>query len=252
MTTILRNTLGRLATLALGLSLLAPLAQAQTLLIDDFKLPSEPAVSTLSAVGEQTINQFMDTVPGGVRGMYHHNYFNPLGSTSTLRVGGGLAESVVGEGARSEVLFSYGAFTRPTGDPLIGGPLLRLDATPYSGFLLDFTAVSTTLNLIVVAYTSDPLGGGDPLYYSTTALNVDPIVPGGPLSVLLPFRAADPFNFAQVDGLVLLVNRANGATGVAFTLDTFSLATAVPEPSQAAMWLAGVAALAGLARRRRA
>ena len=48
----------------------------------------------------------------------------------------------------------------------------------------------------------------------------------------------------MVDGIVLLVNRANGATQVAFNLDRFELVTSVPEPGPSALLLAGLAVMA--------
>lgn len=246
------KTLSRLG-LALGLATLLAVrtASAADLLVDDFSAPTEARISLLTGLGEETLLDFDASVLGGVRGVYHHNYTNPLGSLSALSVGEGQLSSTVGVGARSEVLVSYGAFTRPTGAPDIGGPLLGLDASAYDHFRWTFTGVSDTMNLIVVLYTANPLDPVTPLYYSTAAVNVNPAVPGGPMVVDLPMTLTDPFNFAQVDGIVLLMNRANGATNVAFNLDRFELITAVPEPGAGAMLLAGLGTLALLARRRR-
>lgn len=239
-------------TLGASALLLVRPAFAADLLVDDFTAPNPVRTSVLTGPGEETLLDFDASVLGGVRGVYHHNYTNPLGSLSALSVGAGQLTSTVGVGARSEVLVSYGAFTRPTGAPDIGGPLLGLDASAYDHFRWSFTGVSDTMNLIVVLYTASPLDPGSPLYYSSAAVNVAPAVAGGPMVVDLPMSLGDPFNFAQVDGIVLLMNRANGATQVAFNLDRFELITAVPEPGAGAMLLAGLGTLTLLARRRRA
>ncbi len=245
------KTLSRFG-LALGLAALLAVrtAAAADLLVDDFVAPAPVRTSLLTGLGEETLLDFDASVLGGVRGVYHHNYTNPLGSLSALSVGDGQLASTVGVGARSEVLVSYGAFTRPTGAPDIGGPLLGLDASGYDTFRWTFSGVSTVMNLIVVMYTADPLDPSNPLYYSTAAVNAAPAVAGGPMVVDLPMTLADPFNFAQVDGIVLLMNRANGATQVAFNLDRFELVSSVPEPGAGALLLAGLAAVGSLARRR--
>lgn len=226
-------------------------AGAAPLLVDDFNAPAPQRTSVLTGLGEDSLIDFDASVLGGVRGTYHHNYTNPLGSLSVLSVGGGQLSSTVGVQARSEVLVSYGAFTRPTGAPNIGGPLLGLDASAYDSFRWTFSGVSTTMNLNVVLYTANPLDPGTPLYYSTVGVNAAPTVLGGPMVVDLPMRLTDPFNFAQVDGIVLVINRANDATNVAFNLDRFELVSAVPEPGTGAMLLTGLAAMALLGYRRR-
>lgn len=239
------------ATLALAVLLTAMPASAASLVVDDFDAPMPLRTSVLTALGEDTLIDFDTSVLGGVRGVYHHNYVNPLGSLSALSVGGGQLGSTVGVQARSEVLVSYGAFTRPTGAPDIGGPLLGLDASAFDTFRWTFSGVSNTMNLIAVLYTANPLDPASPLYYTTAGVNAAPTVLGGPMVVDLPMRLADPFNFAQVDGIVLVINRANSATNVAFNLDRFELVTVVPEPGTATMLLTGLAAMALLVYRRR-
>lgn len=242
----------RAAALALTCTALAVgHAQAVTLVVDDYSAPVPARISVLTAVGEQNADDFSASVLGGVRGVYHHVYTNPLSSVAVLAVGNGVLSSSTGVRAQTEVLLSYGAFTRPTGDPSVGGPLLGLDSRPYNAFSIDFTGASTTLNLNAVMYTSAPLNPASPLYYTTVGVNAAPATPGGPLHVELPFALGDPFNFGQVDGIVLVINRANGATNVAFNLDSFSLVTAVPEPTPALMLGAGLVALAWLRQRRR-
>lgn len=235
-----------------GTLLMGGIARAQTLLIDDFSAPSAPATSVFTGIDEATFNQFTPTVPGGVRGVYHHSYTNPLNSVAALAVGNGQLSSSSGVGVQTEVLVFYGAFTRPTLQPEVGGPLLGLDTTPYDAFRFDFSGLSGVMNINVVLYTGSPLDPVSPLYYSTVGVNVAPASPGAPLSFDLPFASSDPFNFARVDGIALVINRANGATGLGWNLDSFSLVSTVPEPAPAALLLAGLAVLVWLARRQAA
>jgi MYXO-CTERM domain-containing protein len=224
---------------------------AAVLVVDGFGAPGTPTVNSITGVGEASFNNSTASVLGGERGVYHHVYTNPLNNTATLKVGNGELDSVTGPSAQTEVLVSYGAFTRPTGDPSVGGPLLGLNVTPYGAFRFDFSSVSTTLNINVILYTANPLNPATPLYYSTVGVNVAPTVAGGPLTFDLPFALSDPFNFAQVDGILFEINRANDATGVSYKLDTFSLVSSVPEPTPIALWAAGLAAMLFLGRRRR-
>jgi len=251
----LRSLIGpaTLAVALLAFTLLASSpAHASTLLVDGFEAPEEPAISVLTGLGERQFNAFSPTVLGGVRGLYHHTYVNPLGSVSALAAGNGVLSSSNGVGVRNEVLALYGAFTRPTLEPDVGGPRLGLDARPYDSFQLDFTGLASTMNINIVLYTSAPLDPAAPLYYSTVGLNVAPASPGAALQVLMPFANNPSFNFGQVDGIALVIDRANGTTGTAWTLDGFSLVSTVPEPTPAMMWLAGAAVLGWLSRRQRA
>lgn len=235
-----------------GSLLTSGIARASTLLIDNFSAPTAPVTSVFTGVDEATFNQFTATVPGGVRGVYHHSYTNPLNSVAALAVGNGQLSSSSGVGVQTEVLVFYGAFTRPTLQPEVGGPLLGLDATPYGAFRFDFSGLSGVMNINVVLYTASPLDPVSPLYYSTTGVNVAPASPGASLSFDLPFALSDPFNFARVDGIALVINRANGATGLAWNLDSFSLVSAVPEPAPAVLLLAGLAVLGWLGQRQAA
>ena len=42
--------------------------------------------------------------------------------------------------------------------------------------------------------------------FTTVGVNVAPAAPGAPLHVELPFALGAPFNFGQIDGIVLIVN----------------------------------------------
>ncbi len=239
----------RKATAMLALSLLAAAPQAATQLVDGFDDPAVPATSVFTGVDETQFNQFAASVLGGVRGIYHHTYTNPLGSVTALSSGQGVLSASSGVGARSEVLALYGGFTRPTLQPDVGGPLLGLDATPFDTFRLAFTGRSSVMNINIVLYTANPLNPGAPLYYSTVGGNVEAPANGGSLVVDMAFADDPAFNFAQVDGIALVIDRANNATGVGWTLDSFSLVSSVPEPEPAALLLAGMLALGWMARR---
>lgn len=233
----------------LALSLLVVGAQAATQLVDSFDDPGVPATSVFTGLAETQFNQFTPSVLGGVRGIYHHTYTNPLGSVTALASGQGVLSASNGVGARTEVLALYGAFTRPTLEPDVGGPLLGLDATPFDSFRLAFTGRSSVMNINIVLYTANPLNPGAPLYYSTVGRNIDAPDAGGPLVVDMAFANDPAFNFAQVDGIALVIDRANGTTGVGWTLDSFSLVSSVPEPAPAALLMAGMLALGWMARR---
>jgi hypothetical protein len=226
------------AAALVGAALSSP---AAALVIDDFDSPAPVHVSVLTGVGE---HYFLDAAPdalGGVRGITHHNYTNPLGSVSALAVGNGLLSSSVGVQAQSEVLSAYGAWARPEDGPPQQGPHLNLDTTPFSAFRLHFGGSSDVLNLNIVMYTANPLLPAAPRYYTTTAINAAPISPGAAMVVDLPFNFADTdFNFGDVDGIILLVNRANGNTNIAFNLDRFEMISSVPEPGAAWLLLAGL------------
>lgn len=56
----------------------APVGSA--LLVDGFDAPTTPVTSVFTSVDELQFNQFTPTVPGEVRGVYHHPCTNPLGS----------------------------------------------------------------------------------------------------------------------------------------------------------------------------
>ena len=247
-----RPTAALFGTLA-AWAVAASVAHAASLVVDDYAAPSAPSVSVLSGVGEATFNDFSPTVLGGVRGVYHHVFNDPLNSVSVVAVGNGLLSSSDGVGATSEVLVSYGAFTRPTGDPSVPGPLLGLDLSPYAAFAIDFTGVAIAMNINVTLYTSHPIDAAGADYYSTTGINVTPASPGGPLLVSLPFVADPDFNYAQVDGIVLVLNRAIGTetTNNAFNLDRFALVSSVPEAPAPWTMFAGLLSLACVQAARR-
>ena len=107
-------------------------AHATSLLLDSFDAPAPREFTVITTAGDfdtpgatgeiQTATPF---VPGGIRETFLHVYNNPLHSASVLQVGEGNLSVAQETGAMAETLINYGAFTRPTGDPSVGGPLFR-------------------------------------------------------------------------------------------------------------------------------
>lgn len=235
-------------TISLATTGLAPSASAQ-LLIDDFDAPTVPSTSVSTGIGPRIFSDFAPSILGGVRTTTHNPYVNPLGSVAVVAAGGGSFSSADGVGAISEALIAYGAFANPAPGTGLGGPLLGLDLSGFDALRLEFAGVSDTLNLNFTFYTAAPINPSAPTFYTTSGINVAPSVPGGPLDVLLPFAPNPDFNFGQVDGIVVIINRSLGLVpNTAYTLDTVSV---VPEPSTVALCLGGLALLGWRLRRRR-
>lgn len=239
-------------------------ALAAPLVVDDFSSPGLAVTGTPTGSGAQFFERSFDTfagVAGQVREANYNLYSDPSSSGAQVSIGGGSASVYAGKAALGEYIFSYGAFTRPTGDPAIGGPFLNLDLRGFNNFQVEFGAVIHSLNINVVLYTSVPLllPDGRPLYYLQSGINIGPATPGGPMTADLFLNGLNPlaasfapyFNFSKVDGIVLLIDRSGFATGNAYSLDRLSFAQTVPEPSTWALMLAGLAAIGGLSRRSR-
>ena len=245
-----------LRRLALAMALFGAAATGHaSLLLDDFNAPTAPqtgiAFGDASAPSSDVLlRDFTPSVPGGVRETTLNVYGNPSNSVSAVLVGGGALSVAQGAGAIAEAIVSYGAFTGPTGNPLVSGPLLGLDLSPYTGLTFDFSGSQYVLNVNVTYYTSAPLDPGAPLYYSTSGVNIAPATPGAPLSFELAFAANPAFNWQQVDGVVVLINRSGPTPASAYTLDTLTFTTAVPEPQALALLLAGLGVVVLVARRR--
>jgi hypothetical protein len=249
----LANSLRRqCGALLLAATLVLP-ASAQTLIWDTFDAPSPANLQVVSGEDDVWFTHLSASVPGGIRQTLFNLYSNPNNGDSAFAVGDGLL-TVFNSDSQTvgEALALYGAFTRPTMDPNVGGPLLGMDLTAYNFVRLDFLSTFTYVNAIAVFYTSAPLDPGNPLYY-TTSFNAGqaPAIPGGPNTLFLPLVDKASFNWAQVDGMVLLLDRATDQRGQVYALDTIALTAAIPEPGTYALMAAGLAFVGFVAKRRR-
>jgi len=234
------------AVLATSLQLWAPAAQAASVLIDDFSAPSPAFSATVTGTNTVLQRDFTATVPGGVREVVYNLYSNAQGGSVGLSVGDGSVAVSAGKDALGELLFSYGGFTRPTGDVNVGGPNLGWDLSGYNAIELDFGAVDQVLNINYTLYTAAP---GSGLFYNSAGVNAAPGTPGGPLTVLIPFSGT-AFNFNQVDGVFFEIDRSGSARGNRYVLNSAHFVTMpVPEPQTAFLCLTGLAALAGMGHR---
>ena len=247
------------ASVLAGLLMFGAPVRAASLVLDDFSVPGAAVLQTPTGTGAQFFDRTFDTfagVAGQVRESNYNLYSDPLSSGANVLLGGGIAAVVAGSEALGEFLFAYGAFTRPTGDPAIGGPLMGLDLTAFNSFRAEFSGVAQALNLNVVLYTSAPnlLPDNTPLFYLQSGINIAPGAPGDPLTADLFLNAlpiAAYFNFSQVDGIVFLIDRSANSRGNAYALDTLLFTQAVPEPSEWLLMLGGLALMMGVARRRK-
>ena len=213
------------------LGAVAPAAADPLLTLDAFDGPTAPGSAVVigppvTSSDSAAVRDFEPGVIGGVRESWLHVYDNEKSSASVLSVGAGRLSTAQGAGAIAETIISYGAFTRPTGDPSVGGPLLNLDLSGFGGLKFDFSAVEHGLNVNVTYYTSEPLDPAAPLYYSGSGINVAPTAPGEPLSFVLPFADRDGFNWKRVDGVIVIINRAGPTPSTSYTLDNLAFTSA--------------------------
>ena len=231
-------------------------AATAPLVLDDFTAPDPAARASLSRVGDQFFNRTFSTFAGvgsQVREVTYNLYEDPRGHLVDLSLGAGSASVFAFSSALGEYLFSYGAFTRPNGDPSVAGPNLKLDLSHFNDLQAVFPSVNLGLNVVVTLFTAAPklLPNGQPLYYLTSGVNLAPAIVGGPMVADLFFDARNPsasanapyFNFNQVDGIFFEIDRSGFSTGNRYSLDKLQFAQVVPEPAQAALWLGGLAAL---------
>ena len=227
----------------------APAAYASDLLLDDFASPT-PAVSMMAPSQNFVVSQpgTYAGVSGQNRAAYYYPYFptTAAGAGNTATLGNGALTVAAAPGTIGEVGLGYGAYGAPGSSLQSNGPFLNLDLSGYNALRVGFASLAKPVNLIVSFYTSHPLAGSGPLYYQDGEITLNPAAGGGAVSGNILFKGADAnqpaglFNFAQVDGIAFIVDRAGSADGNSYQLSSLSFTQAVPEPASAALLIAGV------------
>lgn len=237
---------------------------AATVVLDDFSTP--PSQSNLLTDHQDFVTTDTGTFagePGQWRSAYYAHYYptatTATSSTATLVAGGVSVAAAPGE--IGELAFGYGNAARGGGE---NGHPLDLDLSRLNDLRVTFANLQGPVNLLVGFYSSVP--GSDGLYYWNGEENYTPAQPGGPATVDLLFKGRDQYqsgyppvyrdpsryDFADVDGIVFIVDRAAQSTGNDYTITNLSFTSAVPEPSEWVMSSVAVGLLGWLARRRRA
>jgi hypothetical protein len=203
---------------------------AHALVLDEFGAPNPGWARTASGAPDLPAATFKVCeaglpVPGGVRDVYHRAYGNPLNSVTAVGVGEGRLSVGQGTGLTAETLVMYGAFTRVDCNPVVGGPRLGLDLSKYRSLRLVFSGAEDGLNLNVTYYTANPLDPAAPLYYSGGGINIAPNASGGALEARLPAGTDPNFNWRQVDGIVIIINRSGPTPHTSYTLDRVVFST---------------------------
>ena len=128
------------------------------------------------------------------------------------------------------------------------GQDLSIDLRTESAFQLDFRYVSAPMSLTATVITAH--GPGAFSSVADFALTVDASLAQ---RVVIPFSAfvddvgnPSPVNWADIDAISFIVS---GPGGSGLALDTFSTTQAVPEPASVVLLAAGLALVAGVARR---
>jgi hypothetical protein len=209
---------------ALGLSLaLANPAAAALPLLDDFSAPASGWTRTASGApgSPGAVVRVCEAglpVPGGARDVYHSIYGNPLASISALAAGEGRLSVAQGTGTTAETLVMYGAFTRVDCNLRVGGPRFALDLSAWKSLRLVFSGAEDALNLNVTYYTAAPLNPAAPVYYATNGINIAPAASGAALEAALAVNNDPAFNWKQVDGIVVIINRSGPHPHTSYTL----------------------------------
>lgn len=231
-------------------------ATASTLVIDGFAAPTSPVIGVASGApgSPGSALQMFDSsasVLGGERVVYFDITANSGSGGASIAVGGGLVHVQQEAGVAAEAVYNYGAFTGSYGVPDATGPFLGLDLSSYAALAFDFKSASDSLNLVFTLYTHAPLDPSNPVVYATQGINVAPPPPGTPMTAWVVFDKRPEFNWAQVDGIAVLVNRANPVPGTSYRLEGLSFVSSVPEPHAAWLLLAGGLLVAGRLRLQR-
>ena len=227
----------------------APTASASTLLLDDFAAPN--LTDSLLAPSQDFVTSQPGTyagISGQNRAAYYFPYFptTAAGAGSTATIGNGAVKVAATAGTIGELELGYGAYGAPASDLKANGPFLNLDLSGYDDLRLSFASLAKPIGLIIGFYTSNPVPGSGPRYYLNGQITLNPSPDGGAVSGDILFKGADAtsppalFNFSQVDGMVLIIDRGVASAGNSYNLTGLSFTQAVPEPASPALLLAGL------------
>ena len=238
---------------------------AAPIVLDDFSTPATQAnLLTAAQDYDTTDTGTFAGEAGQIRSSYYYHYWPTIttatASTATLGVGGVSVAAAPGE--IGELALGYGSYAQGGGE---NGKPLGLDLSHDDDLQVHFASLTGPVNLLVGFYTEVP--GSDATYYWNGELNYSPAHPGGPVTVDILFKGRDQYqssyppvfsdpsqyDFAEVDGVDLIVDRAAQSDGNSYEITGLDFTTApVPEPSQGALYLAAGAVLALVVRKRRA
>jgi len=236
-------------TVLLPLLCAAQAASASTLLLDDFAAPV-PAISMVAPSQNFVTSQAGSYA--GVAGQFRAAYYFPYASSTgaapggTAQIGQGTVTVAAAPASIGELELGYGAYGAPPSDLAANGTNLNLDLSAYNDLQLRFASLAQPVNVIVGFYTSKPVAGSGPLYYLDAQIQLNPAADRGPVSGDVLFKGADSstppslFNFSQVDGMVVIVDRASAIYGNSYSLTSLSFTQAVPEPGSVWMLLGGM------------
>jgi hypothetical protein len=204
----------------------AVIANPAPLLLDSFDAPNASSHRVVkgkpdNATSKVVLYESNLPVRTGARDTGLNMYENPLNSLAAISVGNGNLNIAQGAKVRAETTIAYGAFTRIGGNPTVGGPFLKLNLKDYKNLQLDFTGAEDGLNINVIYYTAAPVTPN--VYYSTKSINIAPPSPSAPLTVKLPMNNDSKFNWQQVDGIMVIINRSGGEHSTSYTLDALKL-----------------------------
>jgi hypothetical protein len=113
----------------------------------------------------------------------------------------------------------YGAFTRVGCALEVGGPRFRLDLSNYRSLRLSFSGAEDPMNLRVTYFTAAPLNPAAPDFYSSNDVDVRPAASGAALEAVLKVGDDPRFNWRQVDGIVITINRSGLRPHTTYTLE---------------------------------